>query len=201
MSSATPRLRSQYPSTPQRTPPGSYYSYDSPAPAAHAPPARTALPVVPSSTSTQNDPLIPLTLIDAPTQRFYVVAIYVLLLAWRFSDWVGLMEDDAESFWLFLKWAAIDGVFLYGLPGLRIPWLEWSNSVITVVFLAHAVLNGILMFRIPVWLPLESWLMAMAKVFYDRELSIRETSVKPANILHNSSLIMGKQIINILPEG
>jgi nucleoporin POM152 len=41
----------------------------------------------------------------------------------------------------------------------------------------------------------------MAKTVFDREMSISENSVRPARILHNSSLIMGKQIINILPEG
>lgn len=43
--------------------------------------------------------------------------------------------------------------------------------------------------------------MALAKVLYDRELSISEQNVKVSNILNNHSLIMGKQIINILPEG
>lgn len=46
-----------------------------------------------------------------------------------------------------------------------------------------------------------SWIVAFTKLFYDRELAIAEISVKPANILHNSSLILGKQIIHILPEG
>lgn len=46
-----------------------------------------------------------------------------------------------------------------------------------------------------------SWIVALTKFFYDRELAIAEISVKPANILHNSSLILGKQIIHILPEG
>ena len=46
-----------------------------------------------------------------------------------------------------------------------------------------------------------SWLVALTKFFYDRELAIAEISVKPANILQNSSLILGKQIIHILPEG
>jgi nucleoporin POM152 len=46
-----------------------------------------------------------------------------------------------------------------------------------------------------------SWALALTKIFYDRELAIAEIRVKPANILHNSSLILGKQIIHILPEG
>lgn len=103
-----------------------------------------------ATTNSSTSPLIPLAVVDAPSQRFYVFALYGLLLAWRLYDWGKLVEDEADSFWLFIKWVAIDGVFLYGLPGMRIPWMEWSNPMITSIFLAHAVLNGILMFRVPV---------------------------------------------------
>lgn len=50
-------------------------------------------------------------------------------------------------------------------------------------------------------LPLQGWFLLLTKTFFDSELAISENSVRPANILHNSSLIMGRQIINILPEG
>ena len=50
-------------------------------------------------------------------------------------------------------------------------------------------------------IPLEAWLVALTKVLYDRELAVSERRVKPASILRNSSLILGKQIIHILPEG
>jgi hypothetical protein len=50
-------------------------------------------------------------------------------------------------------------------------------------------------------LPIEGWLLLLMKTLFDKELSVSENSVRPARILHNSSLIMGKQIINILPEG
>ncbi len=52
-----------------------------------------------------------------------------------------------------------------------------------------------------VQIPLTTWFLAFTKVLYDRELAVSERSVKPASILHNSSLILGKQIIHILPEG
>lgn len=55
------------------------------------------------------------------------------------------------------------------------------------------------MYKIPI--PITAWLGALVKVAYDRELSISEHRVKPADILHNSSIILGKQIIHILPEG
>jgi nucleoporin POM152 len=37
--------------------------------------------------------------------------------------------------------------------------------------------------------------------FFDSELTISERSVKPGAVIHNASLILGKQIVNILPEG
>ncbi|RDW67906.1 hypothetical protein BP6252_09302 [Coleophoma cylindrospora] len=194
----TPRLRSSFPSTP-----GSTRRSSEPRPAPQdGPRVRSPLPNLPQATSAKgvsNAPVIPVTLVDAPSQRMYTVAAYVILLAWRLYDWSGLVEDDTESFWLFLKWIAIDAIFLFGVPELHIPWLEWSRPVVTVLFLCHSVLNGMLMFRIP--LPIEAPLILLTKTLYDREISISENRVKPASILHNSSLIMGKQIINILPEG
>lgn len=46
-----------------------------------------------------------------------------------------------------------------------------------------------------------AWLSGLIKVAYDRELSISERKVKPGDIIHNASLILGKQIVHILPEG
>ena len=60
------------------------------------------------------------------------------------------MEEDTTSFGLFLKWTVIHAVFLYGVPQLRIPWLEWSETTSHFALLAHAGLNGLLMFRVPV---------------------------------------------------
>jgi hypothetical protein len=48
---------------------------------------------------------------------------------------------------------------------------------------------------------LGAWLGGLVKVAYDRELSISERKVKPGDIIHNASLILGKQIVHILPEG
>ncbi|KAI9797880.1 MAG: hypothetical protein M1833_005080 [Piccolia ochrophora] len=164
-------------------------------------------PVSPSSSalraaSTSNDPgapLIPFRLIDAPSQRFYLAAVYVALWCWRLYDFSLLLNEDADSVWLFLKWTAIDGIFIHTVPGMRIPWLEWSGVTTTVLFLAHGLLNSILMFRIPI--PYDAWLVGLAKILYDRELAVSERRVKPASILHNASLILGKQTVHILPEG
>ncbi|KAK3941200.1 hypothetical protein QBC46DRAFT_383509 [Diplogelasinospora grovesii] len=161
------------------------------------------LPVAPqpsgATTTPNSTPVIPTTILDAPTQRLYALAIYFFLFAWKLYDWAKLVEDNTESFWLFLKWIAIDLVFLFGLPELRIPWLELSQPFVVVLFFFHALLDWMFMFNIG--LPWQAWLLGFVKVFYDREVAISEHNVKLSSILHNSSLIMGRQIINILPEG
>ncbi|SLM40169.1 hypothetical protein LPUS_10891 [Lasallia pustulata] len=149
--------------------------------------------------NSSNEPMIPLHVLDAPSQRFYIAAFYTVLTAWRLYDYYGLVSDQTDSLWLFMKWVAIDGVILYGLPGLKVPWLEWSASTMTILFLLHGLLNGILMFRIPI--PLGTWFLALIKVVYYRETAVDERRVRPADILQNPSLILGKQIIHILPEG
>ena len=152
-----------------------------------------------SSDGDENAPLIPLNLVDAPSQRAYVFVLYVLLTGWRLYDYYGLISDETESVWQWLKWLFIDAVFLFGIPELRIPWLLWTPTTVVALFMFHAVASGILMFRIPI--PFEAWLMGIARMIYDRELAVSERRVKPASLLQNSSLILGKQIVNILPEG
>ncbi|KAL8874126.1 MAG: hypothetical protein Q9174_000496 [Haloplaca sp. 1 TL-2023] len=191
----TPRLRSAYPSTP-KSDPRSERNYEAATGASGRP-----VPLATLSTPKPDPqaPLIPFNLVDAPSQRLYVAFFYLALTIWRFGDYYGLISDENDSLWLFMKWVAIDSFVLYGLPGLKIPWLQWSSTTITMLFAAHAVLDAFLMFRIP--LPLEAGLIAFMRLFYDRELAISERRVKPATVIHNSSLILGKQIVHILPEG
>jgi len=163
---------------------------------------RTPLPTAPTfgaKAQDQNAPFIPFDIIDPASQRLYVVTIYIALWAWRIYDFLNLVRDDTESLWQFMKWICIDGIFLFGLPALRIPWLEWSGSAMTLIYLAHAVLDGMLMFKIG--LPVTAWLGGIGRMVYDRELAISERRVKPDELVHNASLILGKQIIHILPEG
>ncbi|KAH8592232.1 hypothetical protein B0O99DRAFT_577063 [Bisporella sp. PMI_857] len=192
----TPRLRSSYPTTPgsvqrpaqQSSPPTSSKT-------------RSPLPTVPAASlaTSSSDSLIPDNLVSHPTQRLYATSAYAILLVWCLYDWWKLVEDDTTSMGLFLKWNCIFAIYTYGLPQLQIPWLEWTSAMSSVIFCCHAILTGMLMFRVP--LPIEGWLLFFTKTLFDRELSVLENSVRPARILHNSSLIMGKQIINILPEG
>jgi len=189
----TPRLRSAFPSTPRTEaglqPPNGNESKPSPI----TRPVKTI-----GDRPLADHPVIPLDLVDAASQRFYVTAFYIALTAWRLWDSYQV-TDDLDSTWLFLKWIGIDAAFFVALPGLRIPWLEWSFGTTLTTWLLHAVANAFLMFKIPI--PIMTWLAALLRIAYDRELAISEHRVKPADILRNSSIILGKQIIQILPEG
>jgi nucleoporin POM152 len=139
----TPRLRSAFPQTPQ------------PQRGRNASPqipklkdANMGGPQAPQENGA-GGPLIPLRIVDAPSQRLYVAAIYVALGAWRIYDSMGAF-DELDSTWLFLKWNFIDGIFLFGIQALRIPWLEWTFPTFLTIFLLHAAANVFLMFRIPV---------------------------------------------------
>jgi len=152
MSDQTPRTTGAFPNTPYTTrrrtvtPNGA-----SPSPRRSV---VTPLPTLPTQPEyAPSGPLIPSHIIDAPTQRLYVFAIYIGLLAWRLYDFYTLAVDEVESLWLFMKWIMMDGVFVFCLPLLQIPWLEWSNAVAVGIFLLHAALDAMLMFRIGVCMP------------------------------------------------
>lgn len=193
----TPRLRSAFPTTPQTY--DARRRFGSPAqPSSKLPPVSSLN--LKKEVTPPSEPLIPLDTIDAATQRLIVFSFYVALWAWRLYDFYGLITGTStESLWLFMKWVGMDGVVLFGLPALRIPWLEFSAPVVTFLFLIHVLADGMLMFKVGI--PITVWLEVLAKSIYDRELSISEHNVRPAELFDSSSLITGKQVINILPEG
>ena len=146
----TPRLRSAFPSTPSSTQKQNGQSSSTSGSSASS-----------SKLTSQgvgadpDSPLIPIRILDAPSQRLYVAFLYLGLTAWRFYDFFQVLSDDADSLWSFLKWVFIDSTVLYGLPGLKIPWLQWSPSTMTLLFVTHATINAIMMFRIPVCHPIQ----------------------------------------------
>ncbi|KAF1844039.1 uncharacterized protein K460DRAFT_286943 [Cucurbitaria berberidis CBS 394.84] len=197
----TPQVRrgvGGFPTTPQNTQrsPG----VRSPNGATPRPNVRSPLPDLPRApVQSTSGPLIPADILDPAQQRFYVFALYIALWAYRSYDWYTLAVEEDESLWLCLKWCFFDMLFMFGVPLLEIPWLEWSNGAAFLLFVFHAGLDVMLMFRIGV--PIQAWLVGLVGFLWDSELAISERSVKPGAILHNASLILGKQIINILPEG
>ncbi|KAJ4330808.1 hypothetical protein N0V87_009664 [Didymella glomerata] len=160
---------------------------------------RSPIQDVPRAAPPPSGPVIPSDILDPAQQRFYLFAVYIALWAYRSYDFYTLAVEEDESLWLCLKWCFFDMIFMFGVPLLEIPWLEWSNGAAFLLFVAHAALDVMLMFRIGI--PVQAWAVSLVGFLWDSELAISERSVKPGSILHNASLILGKQIVNILPEG
>jgi len=137
-------MRSSWPSTP-----GSGGGTPVPKPKSPLPAARET----PASSVVSEEPFIPVNLIDAPSQRLYTIAIYGLLFVWFLYDWSCLFEDDAASIFGFAKWICIYALYVYGVPQLRIPWLEWSDNTSHALMMLHVLLVGWVMFRLPVNVP------------------------------------------------
>ncbi|KAF2086291.1 hypothetical protein K490DRAFT_74529 [Saccharata proteae CBS 121410] len=196
----TPRLRSgAFPQTPETAPRSNRTRrHDTPQ---GTPRVATVLPDLPSAAPAggSSNPLIPVDVIDEPSQRLYVVTFYIALLAWRSIDWWTLQTTETESWSLLLKWIVIDGAFMFGLPALKIPWLEWSLPTMTLLFFIHCLFDFMTMLRIPI--PILTWFLGLFKFMYDKEVAIGETREDAWKVLHNESLILGKQIVHILPEG
>ena len=142
---STPRLRSAFPSTPQ-----SKQKQEGHASASGSWTSPSIIPALKSVNTDGSAPLIPTRVLDPPSQRLYVLFFYLGLTVWRLYDYFRVLSDEADSLWLFMKWVLIDSIVLYGLPGLRIPWLQWSSTTMTMLFVSHAFLSAIMMFRIPV---------------------------------------------------
>ena len=100
-------------------------------------------------------PLIPYTIIDAPSQRLYVLAAFGLLQVYKISDLSRLYsEDDSISeLWFILKWLVLDGLFLKWLPTLRIPWLTFNSHIVVGQIVLMAVLNIVigLKYQVRIW--------------------------------------------------
>jgi nucleoporin POM152 len=197
----TPQVRrgvGGFPSTPQNT--NGSPGLRSPNGTTPRPNVRSPLPDLPRAPPPPaSGPLIPSDILDPAQQRFYVFALYVALWAYRTYDFYTLAVEEDESLWLCLKWCFFDVLFMFGVPLLEIPWLEWGNGAAFLLFVMHAGVDVMLMFRIGI--PVQAWLVGLVGFLWDSELAISERSVKPGAILHNASLILGKQIVNILPEG
>jgi nucleoporin POM152 len=197
----TPQVRrgvGGFPSTPQNT--NRSPDMRSPNGSTPRPNVRSPLPDLPKAPPhSSSGPLIPADILNPAQQRFYVAALYAALWAYRLYDFYTLAVEQDESLVLCLKWCFFDVLFMFGIPLLEIPWLEWSNSAAFLLFVLHAAMDVMLMFRIGI--PVQVWLTSLVGFLWDSELAISERSVKPGAIIHNASLILGKQIVNILPEG
>jgi nucleoporin POM152 len=179
MSTGTPRLNSAFPETPVAAPPLRQRRGNSPARVGSvkqplfAPKAPTTNPKPtdssPSIVQTSDPPpLIPEDVIDAPTQRLYAVAVFVLLQAWKFYDIARLYAADGDSIselWFCVKWLVLDGCFFGFLPILRIPWINFNTMFTLCAIATFSVMD--IFISLKYQLPITAFFGAFWKRMYD----------------------------------
>ena len=87
--------------------------------------------------------------LDPASQRRYVISAFAVLQAVKIYDilqaWGSTGISDIQ---FVLKWSFIDGLCLYILPKLQIPWLSFGPFVNALLVTAAFVLNIILSFGV-----------------------------------------------------
>ncbi|KAI3402391.2 POM152 [Candida oxycetoniae] len=149
-------------------------------------------------------PLISTKVLDAASQRIFVFSVFILLQSWKIYDLVLLKSDLAStslsSFTFILKYAVIDGTFLWLLPILKIPHINFSPLQTIVCIL---LMNGISMFLVSSWaVPLLSYIvLPVWKVLLQKkELNIVGESITRANAIDMDSHFKGQLTIKYLPD-
>ncbi|WPK23378.1 hypothetical protein PUMCH_000616 [Australozyma saopauloensis] len=171
-----------------------------------------------NSVSPDTSSLIPEHIVDHASQRLAVVSIFFAIQAWKIYD-ILLIKADAyavssslagsalkssllqlNNFTFILKYAFVEGVFLWLLPVLNVPLLSFLPAftlLLTVVLNAANVLltsqsavpllSGVF---VPIW----------NMVFRQRELTISGDTVLPASVIEPNAHFKGRYTIQYLPE-
>ena len=153
--------------------------------------------------------LVPSHILDHASQRIFIVSLFILIQCWKIYD-VILLHTEAPStgevltslnnFSFVLKYAFIDGLFLWLLPIFNVQYLTFSPFK---TLLMTILLNGItivlgssltLPFLSSVVLPI--WNMVSNK----RELTLAGDSIRPSNVIDMDSHFKGKITIQYLPD-
>ncbi|CAR23442.1 Pom152p [Lachancea thermotolerans CBS 6340] len=159
------------------------------------------------SASRKDDlPLISTEVLDIPSQRALVVAVFAIIQAYKLYDLILLKSGlpvagvllTSSRFNFISKYLVIDSLFLYFLPGLKIPKLTFRPVAVllqimavtaTTVFLSNEQNFPLLTFLVSAWTK-----------FNAKELSLTGGSVSQRKLVDPASHFKGAHTIKILPE-
>lgn len=162
--------------------------------------------------------LIPENIVDAASQRIFIVSIFVVIQCWKIFD-ILLVKADAyalasasnvdnplevsftslNNFTFVIKYVVIDGLFLWSLPMLNVPLLSFGPfmtliltvlvNIFTFLLASDTALPVLSGVVVPIW----------NTMFKHKELTIVGDSVTPQSVIDMSSHFKGKYTIQFLP--
>lgn len=157
---------------------------------------------------TESTLLIPPDLLDHASQRLFVVSFFILIQAWKIYDLVLLKSvansleplTQLSSFTFVVKYAIIDGLYLWILPVLEIPQLVFTPlrtlmltvvmNVITIALMSSFTTPLLSVVVLPVW----------NTVFKHNELTILGDTINAAAVVDMDSYFKGTLTIHYLPD-
>jgi hypothetical protein len=84
---------------------------------------------------------------DGPALRLYVLSLFAVLQAIKCYDFISVRAVTNPQLSIFLmKWSFFDSLFVYILPYLNIPWLQFRRSSRLLQIAGVLVLNWALSF-------------------------------------------------------
>lgn len=157
-----------------------------------------------------DEPLIDPTIVNLASQRMILVSVFVLVQCCKVYD-VVMLKTGAErsvaagllplnNFTFVLKYAIAEGLFLWTLPILNVPYLTFSPLK---TILLTVILNGFTFVlgsdtTIPV---LSSIVLPMWNSLYKRkELTLLGESASPQSIIDMSTHFKGRYTVHYLPD-
>lgn len=155
------------------------------------------------------EPLIPSNVLDQASQRIFVLSLFILIQSWKIYDLVLLKSEipstgevltQLNNFTYVLKYAILDGLFLWILPVLNIQYLTFSpfKTLMLTVILNACSIFLVSSFSLPllanVFLPV--WRFLLQK----KELNIIGESIDVNKVIDMDSHFKGQLTIQYLPD-
>jgi nucleoporin POM152 len=172
-------------------------------------PKEAKQPINPSKkVITTQQPLISSNILDIGSQRAFVLALFVIIQAYKLYDLI-LFKNNLpissflglgfmnQHFHFAIKYLFYESAFFYFLPELKIPSLTFSKPIVTLQIILFFLIN--LFLASDLSFPLTSILFAAWKKFNSKDLTILGNPIDNSK-LDTASHFKGSHTIKILPE-
>ncbi|KAI9476070.1 MAG: hypothetical protein EXX96DRAFT_527054 [Benjaminiella poitrasii] len=147
--------------------------------------------------------LIPSSRMEFPTQRRWAASIFVLLQSWKIADlWLVYTAAYPEQYsGMLAKWWLIDTIYLLCLHIAKIPWLQFSIIKTTLLTFFMLWLNFAIFVTPTIGFSGIFFKHLLGDSFGKQTSMSKGRLVDVRNIIHNSSHILGRHTVHILPYG
>ncbi|KAL5535305.1 hypothetical protein ACEPAF_3399 [Sanghuangporus sanghuang] len=143
--------------------------------------------------------LIPENIIDAPSQRLYIISIGLLCQAIKAFDWLYSLAVEPTTN-LTLKWIFVDVLYCLVLKRLRIPKLNYAVAAIFLHIFTLCLIDGVLFGTVHVGVSSYS-LSSTARDFYRKEMSTSGRMVSLRDLFSPDDHLKGEHTVRMSPTG